>query len=105
MFNKYQKFIEKELEEAKEEIKRLRKENSNLQAALVARDSPMAYEHYAKEYPEDNNRKQQEQFNAVKRYTDLMEGPLFESADEMIHSLGTAMGVPKSTSIHKNNES
>lgn len=105
--NKYVSFLEREVEEQKAEIKMLQEQIMKLQAAIVAKESPWAYEHFEKEYPKDNvNRdKFREEQRILREYAQRIEGPLFSSPDEMLESLGSALGPPRSKSIHDNSES
>lgn len=107
MFNgKYIKFLENEIAELKEEVKTLKKENFNLQAAIVAQKAPMAYEHFAKKTPENKASERMEKENQfLRRYAQEIEQPLFSSVDEMIDLLGSRAGVPNPPAIHTNSES
>lgn len=108
MFNsKYTKYLERQISELKEELKTVKQENFNLQAAIVAQRAPMAYEHFAKDYPEaksvDVKTKQENMF--LRQYSQAIEQPLFSSVDEMLESLGPRSGIPTTSSVHENSES
>lgn len=106
--SRFEKFLEKEIESLKEEVKRLQKSNESLQAALIAKESPIAYQDFvAPKIAVDNEAR--DQFNKenqfLKRYASAIEGPLFESADEMLESLALAAGAPNMKAVHDNSES
>lgn len=105
--NKYIKFLEKDIEEKKAEIKMLQEQINKLQAALVARESPWAYEHFEKPRPEGEEKKNKfvDEQRIMREYAQAVEGPLFTSPDEMLESLGSVLGPPRSKSIHGNSES
>lgn len=109
MFNrKYISFLEKEIEEKKEEIKRKDEEIFRLQAALVAKEAPYAYEHFEKKQPPENEeakKRLQAERKILQEYSQRVEGPLFRDADEMFDSLALVIGPPKSESVHGNSES
>jgi len=106
-------FFKNQVEVLREEKAELQKQISNLQEGLMCIRAPEAY----KELKQDGlpfESMTQEEKTHMRIYQEFLpnhlkriEGPMFESPDEMITSLGSVIseGGLKSESLHNNNES
>lgn len=106
--NRYGAFLEKEVQDLKEKVKTLEEQNSKLIAALVAKESPVAYaEHFSpQEKVNDEARKRMsDERNFLRQYTQAMEGPLFTSVEDVEEALALAIGPPTQKAVHDNTES
>ena len=109
--SKYERFLEKEVERLQQELKVKNEQIQQLQAALVSRVAPGAYlDHFAPKDPMSEERDKaikhlMDEAKALNKYTNIIEGPLFDDVDQAIELLGRTLGPPKSSSVHKNSES
>jgi len=105
---RYVSFLEKEVTDLKEKVSKLEAENSKLIAALVAKESPVAYaEHYSPQEKENDEVKKRmaSERAFLRKYAQAVEGPLFTDADDVLETLALAVGAPKTKAIHENSES
>ncbi len=106
---------EKLIEEQRSTIEHLREQINRTQEALIATQHPIAYRHLkddeaaaqAPEIPEVFSAESRQRKDWQDKYLDSLEGPIFNSADEMIETL-KMVGAPKTIepkSLHGNSES
>ncbi len=103
------------LEQRLEEVKHLRDQVDRLQDAYLAVQHPVAYkqvkeDQYDANYPdidETFSKESRQRKQWQDKYLDSLEGPIFNSADEMIETLQMvdAPRIVESKSVHGNTES
>jgi FtsZ-binding cell division protein ZapB len=83
-----------------------------LQEALIAKESPAAYEQMMLDKHEEKNPLTEEQKKKLKLEHETYnwmaaeeERPLFDNAEDMVDRLRTILGTPELESIHGNDES
>ena len=97
--------VNKQLESMANEKERLIVMVEGLQRALVAKESPMAYNDQRDaqlvETPEEEaaRLKRQAVNDGVKNFIAIQESPLFEDANDMISSLVGVIGPPESSPV------
>ncbi|MHA2265887.1 MAG: hypothetical protein ACXAEN_26135 [Candidatus Thorarchaeota archaeon] len=104
--------LEAEVEHLKRENEKLWKSNDQLREALMAKESPEAYnqlqsDRFDIEQPapnEDDELKAKTQRRMAEEWDGLIDRPMFEDADEMCAMLLKGAGV-RSESLHGNDES
>lgn len=100
----FEEFLLKENESLKKQIERL-------QEALIAKESPVAYQQmqvdkldYESEVPEDLT-KLKEEAEFIRRAAIAQEQPFFADAEDMVSKLSAIVGINPPDSIHDNEES
>jgi hypothetical protein len=110
------RMLREQLQEKKEEILELKATVRRTQDALIAKESPDAYQdqvnaRYDAEATEltEEQRTQIEQGREVARMNEellsSMESPLFHDADDMLAMLARPQGAPEAPSFHGDDES
>lgn len=99
----------------KDELTTLRGQVTRLQDALVAKESPVAYDQYLSDkamaetppISEAEKARVKEEGDVYRRYTEMQEAPLFKDPQDMIDSLGKSLGYhfQDEVPIHNNEES
>lgn len=100
-------------EQAREDIKELREQVSKLQDALIAKESPRAYEQLVTERDPEADKKREvwatveEENRLVGRYLEELEKPLFRDGEDLSEALAGMIGAPElgKESLHSNEES
>ena len=99
--------LEMQLASLKEEITFLRKQNERLQEALVAKESPLAYQTMKADEAMLNapDKSDKLQPNIVHEFLSRREGALFDDVEDLISALGQLSGkVPELRPIGDGNE-
>ena len=92
------------------QIEHLTGQVEQLQRAIVAKESPRAYEDLvrteleAEETP-DWVKDRMEEVEAWQKMADMEMGPLFDDAEDMVSKLVRGIGPPTATQVHDNEES
>jgi predicted RNase H-like nuclease (RuvC/YqgF family) len=105
--------LEGVIEHLKEENSFLRKQLERTQEALIAKESPVAYEHQKadeaageeRELDPEEQRRNKIEKDIYKRHLTNIENPLFSDVDDMMDMLRRNLGIPESESLHNNEES
>ena len=106
---------EAECEHLRDEVAFLRKQVTNLQEALYAKESPVAYnqmklDEYMLNAPdhgpsEEEMERKRKEAEITQQYINGLEGPMFADGDDMVARLTQNIGAPIPQSVHGNDES
>lgn len=100
-----------QIEGYKIEVSRLHEQLGRAQEALIAKESPQAYEdHRALRFDEtfdspEDQKQYEDQALINGGWLNGLEGPLFTDAEDMMDKLGVIQGVPEAQSLHGDGES